>query len=78
MVEVKHLLVCSCNGCGAEKYASVGATVQECMRQADALGWSIDLRSGRAWCERCARDRRERLALIEYAEREASKTPILD
>ena len=74
--EVKQLLLCTCASCGVNKYAAIGATVQDCIRQASALGWSVDLSRGLAWCEDCARERRERFEAIDRGEREAALPPI--
>lgn len=76
MTEVRQLLLCKCDSCAVNKYAAQGATVQECIRQAGALGWSVDLSRGRAWCEACAHERRERFEAIDRGEREAAKPPI--
>lgn len=76
MTEVRQLLLCKCDSCGLNKYAAQGATVQECIKQAGALGWSVDLSQGRAWCEACAHERRARIEAIERGEREAALPPI--
>ena len=72
MVEVKQIILCKCASCGVNKYAAIGASVHECVKQAGGQGWSVDLLEGRAWCESCARERRERFALIDKAIAEAS------